>query len=140
MTIHRKIETGAAVAPDGDLQQVRRFLADHGTDLARKAHTLGGAAVSARVFLLIEAVREARRLTRAQRRQLIALHRLLTLQDVGDPDRIETARFAEIDPDSPFVIACCRLSDRLAALLADIATDDAPDGCACGTLTLETAA
>ncbi len=140
MTIQRKIETGAAAVPDADLQKVRGFLADHGTDLARKAHTLGGAAASARVFLLIEAVREARRLTRAQRRQLIALHRLLTLQDVGDPDRIETARFAEIDPDSPFVIACCLLADRLSALLSGIATDDVPEGHAGGMLTLENAA
>ncbi|MFX0542962.1 hypothetical protein ACEWPM_014675 [Roseovarius sp. S4756] len=85
-------------------------------------------------------MREARRLTGAQRRQLIALHRLLTLQDVGDPDRIETARFAEIEPDSPFVIECCLLADRLAALLTSIEINDAPDGRAGCKLTLGNAA
>lgn len=123
MTTRPKLLPRAAT-PAKDLRQVRAFLADHGTDLASKAHVLGGRAASARVFLLTEAVAGALRLTRAQKRQLVALHGLLTLRDVGDPDRIETACFAEIDPASPFVAECCLLADRLGALLAAIAEDN----------------
>lgn len=86
-----------------DLALVREFLHWHGAALADAAHRLGGRTASARVFLLIEALRSATRLTRLQRRQLIKFHELLSLKNVGDPDAIETALFAEIDPASAWV-------------------------------------
>ncbi|SEL30734.1 hypothetical protein SAMN05421666_2084 [Roseovarius nanhaiticus] len=110
--------------PCPNLEHVRGFLRDHGTALAEAAHRLGGPAASARVFLLCEAVRHTRRLTRAQSSQLVDFHRLLTLEHVGDPDRIESGLFAQIDPASGFVTECCLLSDKLGALLKLIAEND----------------
>ncbi|AXI51004.1 hypothetical protein NAS141_19014 [Sulfitobacter sp. NAS-14.1] len=51
-------------------------------------------------------------------------HRILTLFYVGDPDRIESALFATIDLESPFVDDCCLLSDGLWSLLRLIAEND----------------
>ena len=127
MTYHQEI----AAIFGSDPAQVCTFLDDHGSALARAAHMLGGPGASARVFLMSEAVRHARRLTRAQRRQLIDLHRLLTLQNVGDPDRIECACNAEIDPDSPFVDECCLLAEGLEVLLRQISEYDPVGGTGC---------
>lgn len=109
------------------LENVRKFLRDQGGALAKAAHRLGGRAASARVFLLCDAVHSAVRLTQAQKRQLVDLHQLLTLENVGDPDRIESALFAEIDPGSPFVDECCQLAEKLEALLRQISDDDRSD-------------
>lgn len=113
-----------SLSPCPNLIHVRSFLRDHGTGLARAAHRLGGPAASARVFLLCEAVRHARRLTRAQACQLVDLHRLLTLEHVSDPERIEAKLFTAIDPASAFVEECCLLSEKLGALLRLIAEND----------------
>lgn len=110
--------------PCSDLDHVREFFRDHGIALAKAAGKLGGPAASARVFLMCEALRHARRLTRAQRSQLVDFHRLLTLEHVGDPDGIESGLFAQIDPSSPFVHTCCLLSEKLNALLEVIAEND----------------
>lgn len=120
-----KLTQTTAVAVPGDLAAVRRFLAKHRCALPEAAWRLGGAAASARVHLLIEAVRDARQLTRAHCRQLIEVHRLLTLQHVGDPERVETALFTEIDPDSRIVDDICLLSEALERLLHRLA-DEAP--------------
>ncbi|MEY8095964.1 hypothetical protein AB9F29_00905 [Falsihalocynthiibacter sp. S25ZX9] len=80
--------------PCQNLKQVRGFLRDYGTALAMAAYKLGGPTASARVFLLCEAVRHARQLTRAQSRQSVGFHRLLTLEHVNDPDRTESDLFA----------------------------------------------
>jgi hypothetical protein len=110
-----------------DLNHVRKFLDENGEALAAAANRLGGSAASARVFLLCEAVRCAVRLTQAQRRQLVDLHQLLTLENVGNPDRIESSLFAEIDPGSPFVEECCLLAEKLIALLRKISGDELSD-------------
>ncbi|WP_394179765.1 hypothetical protein [Yoonia maritima] len=115
--------------PCRKLVHVRRFLRNHGTALALAAHRLGGPAASARVFLLCEAVRHTRRLTRAQSSQLVDFHKLLTLEHVSYPDRIEYGLFAQINPASSFVDECCLLSEKLDSLLRKIAeTDPAGDG------------
>lgn len=110
----------ASADPGSDLKEVRSFLSERGKALAKAAHLLGGPTASARVFLLTEAVRDTLCLTRTQRRQLVELHRLLTLENVADPDRIESAYFAAIDPASPIVAECCLLSDQLEELLRRI--------------------
>jgi len=120
MTIHQKFTK----QPCPNLQQVRGFLRDHGTALANIAYKLGGPAASARVFLLCEAVRHTRRLTRAQSSQLVDFQRLLTLEHVCDPDRIESGLFAQINPASAFVGDCCLLSEKLDALLRLIAENE----------------
>ncbi|MBB3995275.1 sulfur relay (sulfurtransferase) complex TusBCD TusD component (DsrE family), partial [Sulfitobacter undariae] len=103
--------------PCQNLKQVRGFLRDYGTALAMAAHKLGGPTASARVFLLCEAVRHARQLTRAQSNQLIGFHRLLTLKHVDDHDRAESDLFVQINLASGFVEECCSLSDKLRSLL-----------------------
>lgn len=119
-------ETGAA-PPGGDLAAVRSFLFEQGSALANAARLLGGSAASARVILLGEAVRDAARLTRAHRRQLVSLHQLLTLQHAADPERLESALCAEIDPAAPVVDEICWLADALEQVLRDIC-DKAPAG------------
>ena len=109
---------------DAEFVHLRACFREHGTALARTANKLGGRAASARVFLLHEAVNHMRRRTRTQRRQLINLHQLLTLQRVGDPDRIQTARFSEIDLASGFIEECCLLADKLEELLRQISGND----------------
>jgi hypothetical protein len=121
MTYYHKITP----VPCLNLDHVRAFMHDHDSAIAKAAYKLGGPAASARVFLLCEAVAHTLRLTRAQRSQLVDLHRLLTLECVGDPDRIESHLFAEIDLSTAFVGECCILSDKLGVLLALI-DDGAP--------------
>ena len=65
-----------------------------------------------------------RRVTFTLRRQLLDLQSLLTLKHVHDPDRIESGLFAKIDPASTFVDECCLLSEKLGALLMQIAEND----------------
>ena len=117
-TTKTSIKTSADLA--SDLEEVCSFLSEHGKALAKAAHLLGGPTASARVFLLTEAVHDTLRLTKTQRRQLVELHRLLMLENVADPNRIEAACFAAIDPASPFVPECCLLADQLEALLRRI--------------------
>lgn len=62
----------------------------------------------------------ARRIDRRIERDLIALHRLLSLENVGDPDSLEAALFAMLDPATPDVDRICWLTDRLDDLLRDI--------------------
>lgn len=121
MTFYRTFSTKQ---PCPKLGLVRRFLCDHGTALALAAHRLGGPTASARLFLLCEAVRHTRHLTRAQSSQLVDFHQLLTLEHVSDPDRIESGLFAQINPASEFVDDCCVLSEKLENLLRQIAENE----------------
>lgn len=130
MTFYRIFSTKQ---PCANLVHVRRFLRDHGTALALAAHRLGGSAASARVFLLCEAVRHTRRLTRAQSSQLVDFHQLLTLEHVSDPDRIECGLFAQINPASEFVDDCCELSEKLESLLRQIAENEPTSDVRCHT-------
>lgn len=121
MTFYRTFSTKQTCLK---LAHVRQFLSQHGTDLARAAHRLGGPAASARVFLLCEAVRYTRRLTRAQSSQLVGFHQLLMLEHVSDPGRIESVLFAQINPASVFVEECCVLAEKLGCLLRSIAENE----------------
>ncbi|WP_372921985.1 hypothetical protein [Roseovarius sp.] len=120
-----------------ELKHVRKFLKLHGKALAKAAHLLGGGGASARVFLLSEAVVNARRLTSAQRRQLVELHRLLTLQNVGDPERIESALFSKIDPSSAVVEDICLLAENLQRLLFLISDEEPAVGNSLSASTFE---
>ena len=124
MSYHTKINAISNIAQARDLKQVRAFLHLHGEALAEAAHMLGGRAASGRVYMFIDAVRDAARLTKVQRRQLVDFHKLLTPENVGDPERVETSFFAQIDPASDSVHACCLLAERLEELLSDIATGE----------------
>jgi hypothetical protein len=102
------------------VERVRCFFVDHGHDLAMAASLLGGAAAEQRVIACAQQIEAARRLDRRLVRDLVFLHRLLSLEHVGDPDRIETSLFAELHPATAAVEAICRLTDQLAQLLRDI--------------------
>jgi hypothetical protein len=102
------------------LNLVREYLGEHGTALANASYLLGGASASGTVFCLTAAVRDARRLTNVHVRQLQRILALLMLENVGDPDRTETALFADLVPGSRIVEEICLLADALDDLLMQL--------------------
>ncbi len=120
MTYHSRLTAGDAFRSPSMIDEVRKFLDEQGTAVANAARALGGNAGSSRVFILIEAVRDATQLTRVHKLQLIELHKILSLEYVGDPDRVETALFNEIDLNSSMVSEVCLLTESLEALLLQI--------------------
>lgn len=121
------------------LARVRRFVVDHGSAILNASMLLGGPGARQRCAKLSQDLREASELTRRLRFELVELHRLLSLDRVGDPDAIETACFVEIDPDDPRVHDLCRLADGVYDLLVSIADNDA-DAAAVGAYLAEYAA
>jgi hypothetical protein len=105
-----------------DLATVRIFLDTHGTALANAAYLLGGGAASGSVFCLIDGIRNARRITRTHIARLKRLYALLVLENVGNPERLETALFAEVIPGSKVVEQICLLADVLDDLLGNLGT------------------
>lgn len=117
MTFQQQISRSNTVAAVPALTAVQSFLVERSDGLAHAAYVLGGSTASSRTTLLVSAVSQARHLTSRHRRQLVDLHKLLTLQAVGDPDRIESACFARISPGSAIVEEICLLADALEAIL-----------------------
>jgi hypothetical protein len=111
------------------LKTVQEFLDRQGAALANAAYLLGGARASGTVFSLIEGIRNAQRLSKAHFRRLQALHALLVLENVGDPERLETALFVEIIPGSKAVDEICLLADALDDLLSSLGAgaDNSPN-------------
>lgn len=89
------------------------FLAEHNEGLQNAALVLGGSWALRRVQHLLDHLSSTGELNRRARLDLVALHQVLTLQYVGDPERIETMLFAGIDPMDPMVEDICLLSDQL---------------------------
>lgn len=108
------------------LERIRRFFLYNGRDLALAASLLGGATAERRVTSCGERLATAHRIDHRLRRELIAIHRLLSLEHVGNPDNIETALFSNLDPGSTEVEIICRLTDMLDDLLRELnaAADD----------------
>ena len=90
---------------------------DHGHELAEAAAMLGGASAEARVVSCALTLEEAGRITSRIQRDLVSLHRLLSLEQVGDLDCLEAALFAEMHPASREVETICLLTDMLADVL-----------------------
>lgn len=101
------------------------FIQDYSEALQNAALLLGGQWALKRVQFLIDHLGCNRTLTRRAKQDLVALHKLLTLQNVGDPERIETALFSDIDPADPVVEELCLLSDALLGHMR--AVDDESD-------------
>lgn len=99
------------------LAEVCEFLDEHGCALVNASELLRGPAAAGRTLRLIETAAGATRLSRALRREIEAVHRLLSGADVGDPDGIGTLHFATVAPESPVVEEICLLTDRVRALL-----------------------
>ncbi|WP_096787898.1 hypothetical protein [Rhodobacter sp. CZR27] len=81
------------------------------------AHLLGGSSARNRVQRLAVRVAEATRATPLLRRELLALHRLLALDGVEDPEGDAAGYFSSIDPADPRVHEICRLSEAFSNLL-----------------------
>ena len=109
---------------DTALALVRAFAAEHGEALCNASLLLGGPAAERRCLRLLARLRASDALAPPDVPDLIGMHRLLMLEHVGDPDREETARFAEIDPEDPRVHDLCLLADRLRDLLEALAEQD----------------
>lgn len=126
MTYHYKLVPQPLPGLATDLGLVRDFMAVNGDALANAACRLGGSPASGRVVTLLEAIKTGRSLTRSHYRQLRDLHDLLSLQHVGDPDRIETALFAEFEPWSQEVEEICLLTDALENLFLQVGEPEVP--------------
>ncbi len=97
-------------------QTARTFLSQHGHSLPGLVGLLGGRRAEAGVCDLIDGVATGRLTDRQIVKAVRAIHAVLDLRHVGDPDRIETALFAEIDPASEIVHDLCAMTDAVADL------------------------
>lgn len=103
------------------------FLSQNSEGLQNAALVLGGGLALRRVQYLLDHLGTTRELNRRARLDLVALHELFSLKNVGDPERLETALFAEIDPMDPKVEDICWLTDQLEDhMRADDAATDLP--------------
>ncbi len=95
--------------PQGDpaLIAARQFFSRYGRQLAEAAQLLGGEAARSRAAACRKRLATACAVGAQTRRDLVVLHRVLSLQDVGHPDRIETDRFAALHPASREVERIC---------------------------------
>lgn len=93
------------------LQNLQVFFRSLSEALQNTAVLLGGQPALRRTQRLLEDISDARQLTQRLERELRALHRLLSLEDVCDFDNIEAAYFAELDPASPVTEEICLLCD-----------------------------
>jgi hypothetical protein len=98
-----------------------RFLVDRAEALVSASALLGGRPAARRTAHLIEALTDAPHLNTRLRREVVELHRLLALDRVGDPASLESALFAQIDPESPVVEEICVLTDELREHLVALA-------------------
>jgi hypothetical protein len=90
---------------------------DHGHRLANAARFVGGPSAEARVVDLGVRLTHASRMTHRLRRDLVALHRLLALEEVSETDDRETLILAGINLASSRIEEICLLTDLLQDLL-----------------------
>lgn len=95
------------------LKDLRAFASFHSEALQNASLLLGGQPALRCIHILLDDISSAPQLTRRITRALNDLHQLLSLQNVHDPERIEAACFADIDPASPIVADLCLLSEAL---------------------------
>lgn len=94
------------------LKDLREFFLNHSEALQNASVLLGGQPGVRCVHAIMDDLAIQPKLTRRMEHNLIRLYELLTLKDVHDPERIEAACFAEIDPGSPIVEDICLLADE----------------------------
>lgn len=108
--------------------QLLLFLSPHRTGLENAAVLLGGPMAARRVRGLIDALSMPKpAMTRWIGREFVALHRLLSLEDVANLDRPEAHFFSLIDPADPAVAEVCLLTDGLTDCLRSLIVDDLLD-------------
>lgn len=110
------------------LKDLREFFHHRSEALQNASALLGGQPGVRCAQALMDDLAIQPKLTRGMERNLTRLYKLLTLENVHDPDRLEAACFAEIAPDSPIVEDICLLSDEFTDHLQAYLTDqvDAP--------------
>lgn len=89
------------------------FLSTNREGLLNSATLLGGPVAGRRVLRLLDTLASQRQMTRWVSAELAALHRLLSLRDVGDFDRPEAYFFSLLHPEDPAVAEICLLTDGL---------------------------
>lgn len=105
--------------------QLLLFLSTHRPGLENAAALLGGPIAARRVRGLIDTLSVPKpTMTRWISRELVALHRLLSLEDVANFDRPEAHFFSRIDPEDPAVAEICLLTDGLTDCLRSLIVDD----------------
>lgn len=92
---------------------LRHFLKDHLDELESAAALLGGANACHNLRRLIDELNRNPGLSLVAQARLVSLVDLLSLEHVGDPDRMETGLFMEINLASPIVADICLLTDQL---------------------------
>ena len=103
------------------------FALRHAEALISAASHLGDAPAVRRTARLLRDLLETPPLTRRLRTELIALHRLLSLDGVDDLGSLEAGCLAALDPNSPLVEEICLLTDALRDNLAALAEAEAGD-------------
>lgn len=106
---------------------LNRFLIEHAEPLLDAAALLGERPAVRRTARLLEAVLDSHSPSRRVHREIIGLHRLLSLEDVDDLDSLEAACFSDVDPDSPAVADICLLADQLQSHLAAVSEAERSD-------------
>lgn len=94
------------------LMDLREFFLNRSEALQNTSALLGGQPGVRCVHTIMDDLAIQPKLTRRMERNLIRLHELLTLENVHEPERIEAACFADIDPGSPIVEDICLLADE----------------------------
>ncbi|WPY96303.1 hypothetical protein T8T21_16140 (plasmid) [Limimaricola variabilis] len=101
------------------------FALRHAEALVSAAGHLGDVPAVRRAARLLRDLLDTPPLTRRLRTELIALHRLLSLDGVEDLDSLEAGCFAALDPASPVIEEICLLTDGLRDHLAALAEAEA---------------
>lgn len=96
---------------------LQAFLQLHGEALQNAALLLGGNPALRRTQRLLEEIGTQHALTPRLRREFEALHALLSLEHVHDPERAEAGYFAMIDPEWGDVADICLLDEALVECL-----------------------
>ena len=105
--------------------QLLFFLSTHRPGLENAAALLGGPIAVRRLRGLLDALSVPKpAISRWIGRELVALHRLLSLEDVANFDRPEAHYFSLIHPEDPAVAEICLLTDGLGACLRGLIVDD----------------
>lgn len=99
------------------------WVLEHRDALTCAARLLGGEPAARRLMRILDAAPHQTHPTRRCLRELIWLHALLSLENVGDPDQVETECFFEIDPADPSIEEICLLTEALRDHLASISAE-----------------
>lgn len=105
------------VPRDATLAAAQSVFLDHGHRLTAAARFIGGPSAEARVINLGLRLTHASRMTHRLRRDLVALHRLLALEEVPEADEGHTLVLSGINLASPRIEEICLLTDLLEDLL-----------------------